>query len=97
MKVATLEKFHLRGGIKILGTQGWEKLGGGKGFFFLQEGGGLTLDDTMFVENALDIFITSKLLLKTQGIVMYNSKRWKGSINIAGISCNGKIEISKEI
>ena len=31
----------------ILGTQGWEKLGGG-GFFFLQAGaGGLTLDDTM--------------------------------------------------
>ena len=30
MKVATLEKFYLRwGGIKILGTQGWEKLGGG--------------------------------------------------------------------
>ena len=39
MKVATLEKFHLRGGIKILGTQGWEKLGG-EGFFFLQAGGG---------------------------------------------------------
>ena len=34
------------GGIKILGIQGWEKLGGG-GFFFLQAGGELTLDDTM--------------------------------------------------
>ena len=38
-----LEKFHFRGGkgIKILGTQGWEKLGGGGGgFFFLQAGEG---------------------------------------------------------
>ena len=45
MKVATLEKFHLRGvggwrGIKILGTQGWEKLGrGGKDFFSFKQGG----------------------------------------------------------
>ena len=50
MKVATLEKFHLRGVIKILGTQGWEKLGGG-GFSFKQGGGGgrMTLDDTMTI------------------------------------------------
>ena len=47
-----LEKFHLRvgagegGGIKILGTQWWEKLGG-EGFFFLQAREELTLDDTM--------------------------------------------------
>ena len=54
MKVATLEKFHLRGGggwgggIKILRTQGWEKLGGGGGIFFpLQAGEGTDLDDTM--------------------------------------------------
>ena len=48
MKGATLEKFHLSGGgIKILGTQGWEQLGGG-GFVSLQAGGGgLILDDTM--------------------------------------------------
>ena len=40
MKGATLEKFHLSGGgIKILGTQGWEQLGGG-GFVSLQAGGG---------------------------------------------------------
>ena len=40
MKVATLEKFHLRGGggIKILGTQGWEKLGG-EDFFSFKQGG----------------------------------------------------------
>ena len=41
--MAMLEKFHLgggEGGIKILGTQGWEKLGGrGEDFFFLQAGG----------------------------------------------------------
>ena len=45
-----LEKFHLRGGggIKILGTQGWEKLGG-EGFFSFKQGEGLTLDYTMFV------------------------------------------------
>ena len=54
MKVATLEKFYFEdGGIKILETQGWEKLmgwgvGGGEDFFPLQVGGGgLTLDDTM--------------------------------------------------
>ena len=33
-------------GIKILGTQGWEKLGG-KNFFSFKQGGELTLDDTM--------------------------------------------------
>ena len=46
-------KITLEGGeIKILETQGWEKLGGEEGFFFLQAGGGgggLTLDDTMIV------------------------------------------------
>ena len=43
MKVATLEKFHLREGIKILGTPGWEKLGeGGRGgrIFFPSNRGG---------------------------------------------------------
>ena len=34
------------GGINILGTQGWEKLGEER-IFFLQAGGELTLDDTM--------------------------------------------------
>ena len=50
MKVATLEKFHLRGGKQDPGDPGVGKVGGGKGFFFLQaggEGGGLALDDTM--------------------------------------------------
>ena len=40
-------KISWEGGIKILGTQGWEKLGGGGGFFVLQAGLELTLDDTM--------------------------------------------------
>ena len=41
MKVATLEKFHLRGGgIKILGTQRWEKLWGERFFFPSTTGGG---------------------------------------------------------
>ena len=43
-----LEKFHLKeeGGIKILGTEEWEKLGGGKDFFPSSRGG-LTLGDIM--------------------------------------------------
>ena len=41
LKVAMLEKFHWRGGgIKILGTQGWEKLGGGRIFFPSSREGG---------------------------------------------------------
>ena len=47
LKVATLEKFHLRRGIKFLGTEGWEKLVGGRIFFPSSRGGELTLDDTM--------------------------------------------------
>ena len=43
------------GGIKILGTQGWGKLGGGKGFFSFKQGGGLTLDDTMIKWRLYDI------------------------------------------
>ena len=46
MKVATLEKFHLREGNQDPGDPGVGKVRGG-GFFFLQAGGELTLDDTM--------------------------------------------------
>ena len=38
------------GGVKILGTQGWEKLGTGEDFF-LQAGWEVTLDDTMVYDN----------------------------------------------
>ena len=51
MKVATLEKFHLRWGSQDSGDPGVGKVRRGEGFFFLQEGGWgggeLTLDDTM--------------------------------------------------
>ena len=41
MKVATLEKFHLRGGgNQDPGDPGVGKVRGEKGFFFLQAGGG---------------------------------------------------------
>ena len=44
-----LEKFHLRGaGNQDPGDPGVGKVRGGERFFFLQAGGGLTLDDTMF-------------------------------------------------
>ena len=39
MKVAALEKFHLRGGNQDPGDPGMEKVRGGEGFFFLQAGG----------------------------------------------------------
>ena len=48
MKVATLEKFNLRGANQDPGDPGVGKVRGGKGFFFLQAGGvggGMTLDD----------------------------------------------------
>ena len=48
MKVATLEKFHLREWNQDPGDPGVGKVRGG-GFFFLQAGGGLTLDDTMIL------------------------------------------------
>ena len=34
----------------IMGTQGWENLGGGEDFFSFKQGGELTLDDTMETE-----------------------------------------------
>ena len=40
MKVATLEKFHLKGGNQDPGDPGVGKVRGGGGFFFLQAGGG---------------------------------------------------------
>ena len=39
MKVTTLEKFHLREGNQDPGDPGVGKVGGRKGFFFLQAGG----------------------------------------------------------
>ena len=46
-ETSNARKISLEGvGIKILGTQGWEKLGGGR-IFFPSSRGGLTLDDTM--------------------------------------------------
>ena len=44
-----LEKFHLRGGGGNQDPGDPEKLGGGGGFFSLQAGGELTLDDTMSI------------------------------------------------
>ena len=49
MKVATLEKFHLRGGNQDPGDPGVGKVRGDD-FSFKQGGGELTLDDTMHYE-----------------------------------------------
>ena len=40
MKVATLEKFHLRGGNQDPGDPGVEKVRAGKDFFSVKQGGG---------------------------------------------------------
>ena len=45
-----LEKFHLRGENQDPGDPWVGKVRGGGGFFFLQAGGGLTLDDTMNIK-----------------------------------------------
>ena len=55
--------------MKILGTQGWEKLGRGEGFFFLQAEGELTLDDTMVI-----YMLPSNLNLNNESMKGYNNK-----------------------
>ena len=62
MKVATLEKFHLRRGNQDPGDPGVREVRGGKDFFsFKQGGGGLTLDDTMIVQMIVYVLSLSKL------------------------------------
>ena len=66
LKVATLEKFHIRGGgIKILGTQGWEKLVGAGRISFPSSRGELTLDDTM-----IQVSKYTKCCLLIQGLAV---------------------------
>ena len=78
------------GGIKILGTQGWEKLGGrGGDFFFLQAKGGwggLTLDDTMDIDNVFFGIPLPKTKPVTVGIIYRPPDQTKiDTINIQNI------------
>ena len=54
-------KISLEGGNQYPGDPGVGKVRGGKGFFFLQAEGGLTLDDTMAPVLVLHFFLINDL------------------------------------